>query len=63
LSSHGAGACTRAAADATCFEHRAQVIEAAWRERLGTVRDRCAIDLLLRTLAGAPVVTVIAPPT
>jgi len=53
-----AGACSRAAADATSFEHRAQAIEAAWRDRLDKVRDRSASDLLLRALAGAPVVTV-----
>jgi hypothetical protein len=53
-----AGACTRAAADATSFAHRAQAIEAAWRDRLDKVRDRSASDLLLRALVGAPVVTV-----
>ena len=53
-----AGACTRAAADATSFEHRAQGIEAGWRDRLDKVRARSATDLLLRALVGAPVVTV-----
>jgi Fic family protein len=53
-----AGACLRAAADATSFENRAQAIEAAWRGRLDRVRDRSATDLLLRALVGAPVVTV-----
>jgi len=53
-----AGACARAAADATSFERRAQTIEAAWRGRLGKVRAHSATDLLLRALPGAPVVTV-----
>ncbi len=53
-----AGACTRAVQDATAFERRAQTIEAAWRERLGRVRARSAVYLLLRALVGAPVVTV-----
>jgi Fic family protein len=53
-----AGACTRAAEDATSFEHRAQAIEAAWRDRLDKVRNRSASDLLLRALVGAPVLTV-----
>ena len=53
-----AGACTRAASDATSFEHRAQAIEAAWRDQLDKVRDRSATDLLLRALVGAPVLTV-----
>src|SRR5450759_1584752 len=41
-----AGACTRAAGDATSFEHRAQGIEAGWRDRLDKVRARSATDLL-----------------
>jgi Fic family protein len=53
-----ATACTRAVADAAAFEQRAQDIEAAWRERIGSVRKNSAADLLLRGLPGAPVVTV-----
>jgi Fic family protein len=51
-------ACTRAVADATAFEQRAQDIEATWRSRIGSVRKNSAADLLLRALPGAPVVTV-----
>lgn len=53
-----AGACRRAVADATEFEHRAQRIEARWREAIGRVRLRSATDLLLHALLGAPVLTV-----
>lgn len=53
-----AGACRRAVADATEFEHRAQRIEARWREEIGRVRSRSAADLLLHALLGAPVLTV-----
>lgn len=53
-----AAACERAVSDATSFERRAQRIEAEWRDRLGRVRARSATDLLLRSLLGAPVVTV-----
>jgi Fic family protein len=53
-----AGACRRAVSDAASFEHRAQEIEALWRERIGRVRARSATDLLLRSLIGAPVITV-----
>ena len=53
-----AGACNRAVSDASSFERRAQEIEAEWRERIGQVRARSATDLLLRSLIGAPVITV-----
>ncbi len=53
-----AGAARRAVDDATSFEQRALAIETQWRERLGRVRARSAVDLLLRVLPGAPVVTV-----
>jgi Fic family protein len=53
-----AGACVRAAADASAFEARARDIEQAWREHLGRVRANSAADRLLRALLGAPVVTV-----
>jgi Fic family protein len=51
-------ACVRSVADATEFEARAQEIQAAWRERIGTVRRNSATDLLLSALVGAPVITV-----
>jgi Fic family protein len=53
-----ATACKRAVDDATSFEHEARTIEASWRDRLGRVRARSAVDLLLGVLVGAPVVTV-----
>jgi Fic family protein len=53
-----AGASKRAVEDASSFEQRALGIETEWRERLGRVRARSAVDLLLRALPGAPVVTV-----
>ena len=53
-----AAACQRAVADATSFEARAQMIQGAWRARLGHVRAKSATDLLLRALPGAPIVTV-----
>lgn len=53
-----AGACTRAVQDAMSFEQRAQRTEAQWRAQLGKVRAGSAVDLLLRALVGAPVVTV-----
>jgi Fic family protein len=52
-----AGACIRSVADATTFESRASSLQAQWRERLGAVRANSATDLLLRRLAGAPVLT------
>jgi Fic family protein len=53
-----AGACVRAVADVTLFERRAQAVEAQWRQALKRVRQGSATDLLLRSLLGAPVVTV-----
>jgi len=53
-----AAACRRAAADATAFEQRTLEIETAWRERLGSVRANSSVDLLLRALPGAPIITV-----
>jgi Fic family protein len=51
-------ACTRAVADAADFERRAQEIEGAWRGQMARVRRNSAVDLLLRALLGAPVITV-----
>jgi Fic family protein len=51
-------ACARAVADAADFERRAQEIEGAWRGQMARVRRNSAVDLLLRVLLGAPVITV-----
>ena len=53
-----AGACTRSVADATTFEERAAALEEQWRERLGTIRTNSGTDRLLRSLPGAPILTV-----
>ncbi len=52
-----AAACTRAVEDAVAFEVRIARIEEDWRERLGTVREGSALDLLVRALPGAPLFT------
>jgi Fic family protein len=53
-----AGACVRAVDDAASFEQRLQRIQDTWRGQLGRVRSGSATDLLLRSLPGAPVLTV-----
>ncbi len=53
-----AAACTRAVEDAVAFEQRVSSIEHDWRERLGSVREGSAVDLLLRAMPGAPLFTV-----
>jgi Fic family protein len=53
-----ATACRRATDDATTFERRVAELQDQWRDRLGRVRTRSALDLLLRALPGAPIVTV-----
>lgn len=53
-----AGACQRAARDATLFEERIQQIQGEWRTRLGGVRANSAAELLITSIAGAPVLTV-----
>ena len=53
-----AGACSRSVADATTFENRAAALEGQWRERLGPIRAKSGTDLLLRSLPGAPILTV-----
>ena len=53
-----AGACQRAVRDATLFEERVQQIQGEWRTRLGSVRANSAADLLIKSIAGAPVLTV-----
>lgn len=53
-----ATACKRAVDDASSFEQRTRTIELLWREQLGRVRAKSAVDVLLKILVGAPVVTV-----
>jgi Fic family protein len=53
-----AGACTRAVSDAASFEMRVGQIEGEWRALLGRIRSGSATDLLLKSLVGAPVLTV-----
>jgi Fic family protein len=52
-----AAACSRAVADASSFERRAQQLQGAWRARLGRVRAGSAVDLLAQVLPGAPIIT------
>jgi Fic family protein len=52
-----ATACTRAVEDAVAFEQRISSIEQGWRERLGSIREGSAVDLLLRAMPGAPLFT------
>ncbi|MEJ7893732.1 MAG: Fic family protein [Solirubrobacteraceae bacterium] len=53
-----AGAMVRAVADAEAYERRIVELRKQWRQRLGRVRANSAADLLLKTLPGAPIVTV-----
>ncbi|WP_172623439.1 Fic family protein [Arabiibacter massiliensis] len=53
-----AGACLASCEEAERFEQSADVLQAAWRERLGAVRKNSALDLLLEELVGMPVFTV-----
>jgi Fic family protein len=53
-----AGACTRAVADASRFEQRAKALEEQWRLQVGKIRANSGTDLLLKSLLGAPVITV-----
>jgi Fic family protein len=53
-----AAAYTRCAHDAASFQARANQLEHEWRERLGAVRAKSATDVLLRSLIGAPILTV-----
>lgn len=53
-----ATACRRAIEDAETFEQRVSALQSRWRERLGRVRAHSAVDLLIRALPGAPIVTV-----
>lgn len=53
-----AAACTRCVADALSFQMRAAQLEVEWRTRLKKVRARSATDVLLRSLPGAPILTI-----
>lgn len=53
-----AAACGRAVDDALAFEERIREIQGRWRKTLGSVRRNSAVDLLIATLPGAPIVTV-----
>jgi len=53
-----AAACSRAVEDAFVFETKAAELERKWRAQLSPVRAKSALDLLLRALPGAPVITV-----
>ncbi|MBN1628712.1 MAG: Fic family protein [Thermoleophilia bacterium] len=53
-----AAASRRAVADASAFEKRIAELEATWRTKLGRVRANSATDLLLKSLPGAPILTV-----
>jgi hypothetical protein len=53
-----AAACQRAVGDAAGFEERTRLLQQSWRERLGSVRSRSAVDALIRILPGTPIVTV-----
>lgn len=53
-----AAACRRAVEDVNTFEARTLAIQTAWRKQLDTVRAGSSVDLLLRVLPGAPIITV-----
>jgi Fic family protein len=53
-----AAACQRAVEDAAKFEERVGDLQRRWRARVGRVRSGSAVDLLIRALPGAPIVTV-----
>jgi Fic family protein len=50
-------ACVRAAEDAVRFEERLGDLQQGWRRRVGQIRAGSAVDLLIRALPGAPIVT------
>jgi Fic family protein len=51
-------AARQAATDADDFEQRINDLEAQWRNRLGRVRAGSTVDLLLRRLPEAPILTI-----
>jgi Fic family protein len=52
-----AAACSRAVEDAFAFEAKTAELEQRWRAQMSRVRANSALDLLLRALPGAPVIT------
>ena len=53
-----AAATRRACTDAETYVEEINALDAKWRTRLGRVRASSAVDLLLRVLPGAPILTV-----
>jgi Fic family protein len=53
-----AAATTRAVTDAETYERSVAEVQAEWRVRLHRVRARSTVDLLIKALPGAPVITV-----
>jgi Fic family protein len=53
-----AGSCVRACDEIVSFAAKADELEQSWRARLGSVRGKSALDLLLGKLMGMPVFTV-----
>jgi hypothetical protein len=45
-------------ADARMFEERVADLQRQWRERVGATRGGSTVELLIRALPGAPVITV-----
>ena len=52
------GCLQRAVQDAASFEQRIEQIQRLWRTQLGSVRKNSSADLLIKSIAGAPVLTV-----
>ncbi|MDR1183946.1 MAG: Fic family protein [Coriobacteriales bacterium] len=53
-----AGSCVRACDEVKGFSEKAVALEQQWRDALGSVRKKSALDVLLGKLVGVPVFTV-----
>lgn len=53
-----AAAMRRAVVNAEKYEERVAELQASWRDRLGRIRKDSAVDLLIKALPGAPMITV-----
>jgi Fic family protein len=53
-----AGCCTRAVRDSGAYENSIREIQDSWRDKVGSVRRNSAVDMLLNTLPGTPILTV-----
>lgn len=53
-----AAATRRALADAAAYEGRIEALTSRWRTVLGRIRDGSSLDLLVRALPGAPILSV-----